>query len=486
MVGVVMCLVLGHAEAQVVYSLADCREMATAHNKEVRMAAEKVKAAESLQKAAKTQYLPSISANGGYVHNQKKLSLLGEDQYLPVYAYKADGSKDLPGSWSNGWTSVMGQVLPTDASGTPFNPLTSPDKIQWKYKAYIPKEAFEMDVRDVFVGGVTLTQPLFLGGKIVALNQLAESNKRLAMAQQEGEVAQTLVDTDVAYWRIVSLVNKEKLAKSYVDLLRKLETDIEKTVSAGMATKSDALSVRVKLNEAEMALLQVQDGLGLSRMALCRVCGLPLDASIKLKDEALESSEEMPAAVSTDAINVENRYEIKCLQQAVNMARSNERIAVSRFLPNAALTAGYTVSNPNMFNGVERAFGGQYQVGVVVNVPIFHFGERVHTLDAAKSERETALLKLEDAKEQVELDIAQATFKNNESEKKFQMAQSNKIKAEENLRYANVGFEAGTIAATTLMEAQTAWLKASSEHIDAQIDVRLGRVYLRKALGKLN
>ena len=168
------------------------------------------------------------------------------------------------------------------------------------------------------------------------------------------------------------------------------------------------------------------------------------------------------------------------------MARSNERIAVSRFLPNAALTAGYTVSNPNMFNGVERAFGGQYQVGVVVNVPIFHFGERVHTLDAAKSERETALLKLEDAKEQVELDIAQATFKNNESEKKFQMAQSNKIKAEENLRYANVGFEAGTIAATTLMEAQTAWLKASSEHIDAQIDVRLGRVYLRKALGKLN
>jgi len=35
------------------------------------------------------------------------------------------------------------------------------------------------------------------------------------------------------------------------------------------------------------------------------------------------------------------------------------------------------------------------------------------------------------------------------------------------------------------MEAQTAWLKANSENIDAQIDVQLCNVYLQKALGNL-
>jgi outer membrane protein len=482
----VMLLCTGfQLQAQVAYSLADCRKMATTHSKEVKIAAEKVNAAESLRKAARTQYLPSVSANGGYMHNQKNISLLGEDQYLPVFAYNADGSVNYAASWNNNWTSYLGQVVPTDINGTPFNPVNSPDKIQWKYKAFIPKDAFEFDTKNVFVGAVTVTQPLFLGGKILQLNRLADSNKKLAEAQQEGEVAQIIVDTDVAYWRIVSLESKETLAQGYMDLLKKLESDIDKAIAIGVATKSDGLTIKVRLNEAEMSLMQAQDGLSLSRMALCQVCGLPLESEFRLEDEHQEILHETVETTPLTGASVYDRYEVKGLIQAVNMAESAEKIAVSRFLPNAALTAGYIVSNPTMYNGFENEFGGQYQVGVVVNVPLFHFGERVHTLRSAKSEKTIAQYKLEEAQEKIELDIAQARFKNNESLKKAQMAAFNKKKAEENLHYANVGFEAGTITASTLMEAQTAWLKASSEDIDARIDVQLTRVQLQKALGNL-
>jgi outer membrane protein len=484
-IGVVLLFTSVQLNAQTTYSLADCRRMATTHNNGVKIAAEKIKAAESLRKATRTQYLPSMAANGGYVHNQKNLSLLGEDQYLPVFAYNADGSKNYASSWNNNWTTYLGQVVPTDINGIPFNPVNSPEKIEWKYKAYIPKEAFEFDTKNIFVGAVTVTQPLFLGGKIIQLNRLADSNKKLAEAQQEGEIAQTIVDTDVAYWRIVSLVSKENLAQSYVDLLKKLDSEIEKAISIGVATKSDGLTVKVRLNEAEMSLLQAQDGLSLSRMALCQVCGLPLESEFRLVDEQQETINEIPANIPLIGASVYDRYEVKSLVQVVNMAESMEKIAASRFMPNAALTAGYTVSNPNMYNGVENEFGGQYQVGVVVNVPLFHFGERVHTLRSAKCEKVVAQYKLDDAKEKIELDITQATFKNKESAKKAQMTAYNKKCAEENLHYANVGFETGTITASTLMEAQTAWLKSSSEDIDARIDVQLTRVQLQKALGNL-
>jgi len=472
-------------QAQTSFSLADCRQLATTHNKEVQMAAEKVKAAESLRKAARTQYLPSLAANGGYIRNQKNMSLLGQDQYLPVINYNASGSVNYAASWNNGWTLVNGSPVPLDASSQPFDPKANPEKILWKNQAYIPKDAFEVDMKNIYVGAVTLTQPLFLGGKIRELNRMADSGKKLAEAQQESEISVTIVNTDAAYWRIVSLINKEKLAKSYVALLQKLDNNLEKSISFGVATKSEALSVKVKLNEAEMSLLQVEDGLTLSKMVLCQICGLPMNTAFSLADEKLDSLQETPAGAPQTGASVYDRPEIKSLEQMVNIADANRKIAESRFMPNAALTAGYTVSNPNMYDGIQNNFGGSYQIGVVVNVPLFHFGERVHTLHSAQSEKKVADLKLEDAKEKVELDITQARFKNDESAKKAVMTISNKAMAEENLHFATIGFEAGTITTSTLMEAQTAWLKANSENIDAQIDIQLCKVYLQKALGNL-
>jgi outer membrane protein len=472
-------------QAQTIYTLSDCRRMSSLNNKELLIAGEKVKAANSLVKAAKTQYLPNFSANGGYLWNEKNMSLLGEDTYLPVYAMTSTGKTDYANSWSNSWTMVNGSAVPLDADNKPFNPKTNPEKIQWKNQAFIPKDAFTFDTHNVYVGSIMMTQPLFMGNKIREINNIAKSSKKIAEARLEGEKSETIINTDIAYWRIVSLINKQKLAKSYVGLLQKVDSDIEKSIQFGVATKSDGLTVKVKLNEAEMSLLQVEDGLTLSRMALSQLCGLPLNSEFRLADEDIQQMPITTTEILNQATSLENRYEIKSLKQAVNIAESNQKIMVSRFMPNVGLTAGYLVSNPNMYNGYQQNFSGEWQIGVVANVPLFHWGERIHTLNAAKNEKVIAQYKLDDAKEKVELDITQAGFKTKEADKKAKMTGNNKVKAEENLRYATVGFESGVITASALLEAQTAWLKANSDDIDAKIDVQLCSVYLQKALGNL-
>jgi len=485
------CLVLVPIALQAVaqkglYTLDDCRKMAMTNNKELKIANEQVKAAVSLEKAAFTQYLPSFSANGAYLWNEKDISLMSEDAYLPVYAMDADGSKNYAASWNNSWAVYNGSAVPLDANGVPFDPTKNPEKISWKNYAYLPKDAFEMNIHNVFTGSVMMTQPLFMGGKIKELNNIAKFTRKISEAKLEGETSEIILETDAAYWRVVSLINKEKLAKSYVSLLQKLSGDLEKSILFGVATKSDGLSVKVKLNEAEMQLMQVQDGLSLSKMALCQLCGLPLDSDFSLADENLSTTD---TPIDNQNVNVDNaiknRYEIRGLEESVNIAESNRKIMVSRFMPNAGLTAGYLLSNPNMFNGFSTEFAGMWQVGVVVNVPIFHFGEKVHTLNAARSEKKIAEYKLEDAKEKIRLDVAQASFKINEAAKKSVMTKSNREKADENLRYANIGFESGVVEPSVVMEAQTAWLKANSEDIDANIDAKLCDVYLRKAIGNL-
>jgi outer membrane protein TolC len=104
---------------------------------------------------------------------------------------------------------------------------------------------------------------------------------------------------------------------------------------------------------------------------------------------------------------------------------------------------------------------------------------------AAKSATAIASLELEEAREKIGLQVNQVNFKVKEATKRLQLAESGIQRAEENLRTANLGFQEGVISPTVVMEAQTAWLQAQSQKIDAQISVLLSIVDMRKAQGTL-
>lgn len=470
--------------AQKVLKLEDCRQKALEHNKTLQMSKESVNAARELKKAAFTQFLPNFSANATYAWNEKNLSLLAEDAMLPVGTKMADGSFGFTADQiSNKWTLVNGQPVPLDANNTPFNPKTNPEKIQWKGYALLPKEAMEFDIHNVFAGTIGFVQPVFMGGKILELYRVAKYGENLAAAQHENKTTELLLEVDEAYWRVVSLENKVKLAREYRNLIAKLDSNVRIMIEEGVATKAEALKVRVKLNEAEMTVTKAEDGLNLSKMALNQLCGFPLDEQYALSDATLKSEENVQLIPVDEAIS--NRPEIKALTQVENIAKSNERIMLSRFMPNIGLAGNYIVSNPNVYNGYKNEFGGMFNVGIVANVPLFHFGDKFHTLNAAKLQRKIAGMQLDEVKEKMQLQIKQNSYKVAESMKKKSATEKNIEQAEENLRYATEGFDAGVITSTDLLGAQTAWLSAKSENIDACIDLKLCNLYLSKSLGTL-
>jgi len=154
-------------------------------------------------------------------------------------------------------------------------------------------------------------------------------------------------------------------------------------------------------------------------------------------------------------------------------------------LPQVALMGGYMVSNPSLQNGFEKKFRGCWNVGVLVRIPIWNWGDVAYKVRASKGATAIANLEMQDVREKIELQVNQNTFKVEEANKRLTMAQNNIEKANENLRTANLGFSEGVIATTVVMEAQTAWLQAQSQLIDAQIAVKLAHVELKKAVGDL-
>ena len=143
------------------------------------------------------------------------------------------------------------------------------------------------------------------------------------------------------------------------------------------------------------------------------------------------------------------------------------------------------LTNPNVLNGFQRKFAGMWNVGVLVRIPIWNWGDVAYKVRAAKGATAIANLQLEEAREKIELQVNQSAFRVSEANKKLAMAQASTQKADENLRTANLGFREGVISSTIVMEAQTAWLQAQSQKIDAEIDVKLSQVNLQKALGTL-
>ncbi|MDE6101299.1 MAG: TolC family protein [Paramuribaculum sp.] len=454
-------------------SLDSCRAMALSNNKNLRMKAEAVRQAGYQKDEAFAAYLPALDFSGGYMYNQKNLSIFDSDQRLPVQSFD-------PQTQNYQFNVVKNPVTgePIKGPGGQYIP---------EQVALIPKEAMEFDIHNVFFGAITLTQPIFMGGKIVAMNKITGYAEDLARAMHNSEAENIIYAVDAAYWQVVSLKAKQKLARSYVELLDTLHYNVEKMVEQGVATRSDLLTVDVKLNQANVDLTKVDNGLVLSRMALAQVCGLPVNSDLHLEDEDIDvATVSAPIATTYNMQDVyARRQDLRALEIGVNIYRSQEDVVKSDMLPKVALVGTYSFSNPNMFDGFKNRFNGAFSVGAMVTIPLWHWGGNYNKYRAAKSKTTIARLELENAKEMIDLQVSQSAFKAQEAMKTYEMTVSNLTKANENLRQANVGFREGVMTTDNVMEAQTAWLKANSEKVDAMIDVHLCDVYLSKVLGTL-
>ncbi|WP_195741557.1 TolC family protein [Bacteroides faecis] len=466
-------------KAQSFLSLDSCRALALANNKDLLISNEKINAAHYQHKATFTNYLPSFSATGTYMRNQKEFSLLNNDQKAALSGLGTNLAGPLQQA-----AGIIAQLHPEIASQIPALGASLTSAFNEAGSSLV--DALRTDTRNVYAGAITLTQPLYMGGKIRAYNKITKYAEELAQQQHQGGMQEVIMSTDQAYWQVISLVNKKKLAEGYLKLLQQLDSDVEKMIAEGVATKADGLSVRVKVNEAEMTLTKVEDGLSLARMLLCQLCGIDLSSPITLADENMEDIPLLTPETHFDMSTAyANRPEIRSLELATQIYKQKINVTRAEHLPSIALMGNYMVTNPSVFNSFENKFKGMWNVGVMVQIPIWHWGEGIYKTKAAKAEARIAQYQLQDAREKIELQVNQSAFKVKEASKKLVMATKNMEKADENLRYATLGFKEGVIATSNVLEAQTAWLSAQSEKIDAQIDVKLTEIYLKKSLGTL-
>lgn len=486
-----LTVVFSPTGAQQMLTLDSCRALALRNNKQLNISKLKQKMATNLQKAARTKYLPKLDVAGGYTYTSKEISLLSDGQISAINSLGSTAVTGMGGQMNNILTGMVQQgiISPETAQQLggvigQISPLISQAGDQ---VGNAITDAFKTDTKNVWTGAAMVRQPVYMGGAIQAANKMADISKQMAANEVDLKTQSTLYDIDQAYWLVVSLRQKESLSRSYRELVGRLSDDVHKMIKQGVATKADGLRVDVKVNEADMQLTQVEDGLALARMMLCQLCGLPMDSQITLADERKDSlTPDLTVETYTHDTTYVNRPEVQILENTIDMSRQATRLVRSEYLPHIAITGGYLVSNPNVFNGFQRNFSGVWSIGVMVQIPVWNWFEGTYKVRASKIATNMASMELTDVKEKINLQVTQSQYKLKEAFKRYKMAKQNMKSAEENLRCATVGFREGVMELSDVMAAQTAWQMALSQKIDAEVAVNISRVNVKKALGILN
>lgn len=474
----VMALMIPAGAASQTLTLDSCRALALKNNKELKIKQVDINRALENYEVARTQYYPRINALGTYMYSTDELSLISKDKKGALSSLGTRGSAQLK-QYLSDHPDVAKMIEPYLGK---LSSLEAPLNAVGQSLV----DALTTDTHNTLVAGLTLTQPVYMGGKIKAYNRITELQVDLSRKAEELERQNLIVEVDEAYWQIVSLGAKKKLAESYLKLVERLDDDVQKMIRTGVSTKADGLSVKVKVNEAKVTIIQIDNAIDISKMKLNQLCGLPLDSPIHPADsdiDAEELSDMNPQALVMEARA--NRLELQQLDLATKIYEQKERITRSAYMPQVAFTASYLGTYPSVYNGFEKKFNGDFHIGILVKVPVYTFGERKHKMAAARLETEATRLQFDEVKEKVELQVNRNVQLCQEAKDRLATANASQEEANENLRCATVGFSEGVIPVRDVIAAQTAWLKANSTSVSAKIDLKLALIYLQQSCGML-
>lgn len=356
----------------------------------------------------------------------------------------------------------------------------------------IEMTGMELAMRGAYMAGLTLTQPIYTGGKISAGRQMARLGRQIADQQLRMTRMDVLVDADNAYWSYIAVRRKVRMLESYSTQMDTIYKQTSSAVAAGMAIENDLLRIEAKRTEIEYQLQRARNGADLCRMALCNVIGAPLDTAIEPTDTTFNI--ESPTAMSLD---IARRPEVGLLEKQIDVNMQRIRDARSEMLPTVGLSAGYSYYGniklkgfADMGNGTTVPYTQEFRDGIgiamlAVKIPIFHWGESRKKMHKARYELDNSQLELQRNMRLMSIEALQTVQNVEDGYRMIHTAESGLRQAEENLRVMRNRYAAAMSPLTDLLDAQSQWQQAQSNLIEAQTQYMIYRTDYLRATGQL-
>jgi outer membrane protein TolC len=440
--------VFGTTFGQKVMTLEECRQQAVEFNKELKKSALQNKEALVNQEVARTAYLPSLSGSISAMH-------------LPAF----DG------------ISMPGYFLPTAASEA--------DALSGNYSGtsdvWNPGISLEMNNLSLIYGGLSLTQPVYAGGKIKYANKQADAGVAISNFALNLTYSEVIENTDRAFWSVAMVQSNIKIAEEYIKMLTELEEQMSAMYEVGLTPASEKLRVSVQKNEAKLNLLKANNGLRIAKIYLNQILGLPLETDVEISHKA---NTDVALFNLEDGTNLAtaNRNELKILQKQKEISELDAKIILSDYLPSVGVSAQYT---NYWVNDLNENIDFQPMLAAQVSIPIFQWGQGKKKQRAAQLRIEQAETDLQHTNDLINLEVLQVKVEVEEAYESIKIAKENIGEAKESLEETQASFDVGLNTTTDLLNAQAQWAQAEGSLIQAIAEFKVLETKWDRVTGNL-
>lgn len=334
----------------------------------------------------------------------------------------------------------------------------------------------ELQMRGTYLAGLTLNQPIFAGGKIIAGHKLAKIGEECAQETRRKTQMDIIAEADNAYWTYIAVGEKVKLLEAYQKQLDELYKQIEKTVEVKMATKSDLLRIDSKRSQILYQLKKAMNGVELCRMSLCSTLGVDIHTDIQLLDTALQVAS--PQNLEGD---ITMRPEYRLLVNQVEAQKQQIKMARADVLPTFGLSAQYSYFGNLKVIGQNEdgtSFKQEYNSGepmlmASISVPLFRWGKGLKGIKKAKLSYQNAQLDLQRNERLLNIELQQAILNVTDGYNLIETASISMEQATENLRNMQNNYQVSMCTLTDLLDAQAQWQEAYSNQIEAKTQYKI-------------
>lgn len=421
------------------------------------------------RKAVITNFLPKFSGYGLYLWTSDSFDYDFSGGALPIYK------------------NVYGNLVPDLMKDAAGNIVYNNGIPVFNQYAIIPPMTLSVDLANTFTAGVSVSQPVFMGGKIISGYRMAALGTEMAKLNSELKAEEVTVSVDEAYWLYVKTCKLLETAESLDSTVSEIYRFVKDAIDVGMATSTDLVKVEVQRNNAALAVAKARNGKRLSMMNLCHILGLPLTTEIEVDQSGftLDSTAVIPESIAMGCDSIENRTDYRLLAGQAELKRRNVDFVRSDFLPQLGVMASYGYSYGLKLMDETLLNQAGFTVMATLKVPIFAWGEGYLKIKSAKKEYEMAQNELERLSGMMELEKAKNSYAVSEAALQVRLAESSLKSAENNLKVCRDQYELGMETIVNVLEAQSQWNKCSCDYISAVADYKLSCTKYLKSIGRL-
>lgn len=323
---------------------------------------------------------------------------------------------------------------------------------------------------------LSLLQPLYTGGRILASIRRTEQQHSVARNQKSLITSSVCFQTDVQYWNTVASIEVTSLYASFYQSMEKLRKVVAERVEVGMTDTQDLLMVEVKLNDAHYQLLRAQSQAQTNGMALNSLVGIELQKAVEV--EAVVSPT-LPTQLGYNHLP-ENRAEIRLAYDQINLEQSALKLNDATYKPQLYMGAEGSYASPGY--NFKSDLDPNYALYVKLSVPIFHWGKRYSDKRAYKNKLEAAHHQLNKVKDAVALEVQKAELNLNQATQQVTLTNNSLEKAAENEQKAVERYNEGKASIVEVIDAQVYKQTAQINYVQAKLTMQLYAAERTKAV----